>query len=234
MQFYRHPRLSLALTLCVTLLATLLIWQVSAAGHVADGQTTANDSESVSFQVSAPSEDTPTATPTPTSTSTETPTATPAPTSTSTKTPAPIYLPLLQKGSTPTSTPTATPTFTPTPTLTPDTEPNDTFSQARGPLASNYPYEFSIYSPDDKEDFYYIELLAEHAIGVEMTRIPSWADFDLYLYNANRVRISYSINPGNADEHILVGAQVPGEYVIRVHWIAGSGPYRLRVIFQDQ
>lgn len=186
---------------------------------------------------------TPSPSPTWTATATASSTSTPPPTPTASSTPSPTL----------TRTPTATVTVTPTATSTPASrrmylplihrnfvdgfEPNNNFGGAWGPLVSGRSYAGWIFSADDREDFYYFELSAEHAITVSLQQIPSGHDYQLYLYNADRNLIGYSDNRGDQDERIpLSGAQLPGRYYIRVRYVEwnalGSRPYSLQAIFE--
>jgi len=196
---------------------------------------------------------TPTATPTATPFLTPTPTATRMPAPTETPSDSQLYLALIFKAP-PTVTPTTTPTVTPTatltatpavtptatltatptvtPTVTPDTEPNNSFGQARGPLANNVIYQFSLGIAGDNEDFFYIELLAPHTIEVWVNNIPVGSNYHLYLYSAQQNLVGYSGNPGNADEHILTPVMQAGKYYIRVQRVEGAGPYKLRTVYR--
>lgn len=173
---------------------------------------------------------------TPTPTRTPTPSWTPTPTPTWTPTPTPTggtgrsrFLPLLVRAVVPTPTPTATPVpgdpF----------EPNNSFSQAWGLLASSQVYRALFYSPDDREDFYWFDMPVAHAIQVDLWDIPAGHDYHLYLYNASYHQVGYSGNPGNQPEVIFTSVLPAGRYYVRVQQVNGFSAterYALRAIFR--
>ena len=174
------------------------------------------------FLPSADRQATPTPTPTLTLTPTATPTWTPTPTSTRAFTP------------TPTPTRTFTPTITPTPVD--PCEPNNSFDQALTcRLESGVTLRAYIYTDEDLSDYYYFDMTASHTIEVRLSQIPANNNYHLYLYNASRVRLGYSGNPGNQDEWIPPGAVYPaGRYYVRIQRVTGHSqtqPYALLAIY---
>ena len=185
---------------------------------------------------------TPTWTPTPTSTRTWTPTPTPTwtptPTATRTWTPTPTptrmtsraqYLPMLVRAVAPTPTPTRTP-------VPGDPyEPNNSFDQAWGALASSQTYRALIYALSDEEDFYWFDMSSAHAIQVELWNIPTGNDYHLYLYNSSRAQVGYSGNSGNQPESIATPLLPAGRYYVRVQRVTGysaTEQYALKVMFR--
>jgi hypothetical protein len=116
-------------------------------------------------------------------------------------------------------------------------EPNDSFGQAWGPLASGQTYRAYFPRESDLDDYYYLDLPAAHTIEIWLTAIPAGNDYALYLYDqsAGPLPIDYSDEYGNADEHISLPGQPAGRYYIRVERVIGTSrtqPYALRAVFQ--
>lgn len=183
--------------------------------------------------------DTPTATSTPMPSDTPTPTdtMTPSPTSTVTPTDTPAvrvhwqHLPLVVRYPEPTTTPTATAL----PPCWPDCEPNETFRQAHGPLASGQGYQGHIESETDQNDYFFVDMGTAHTIEVSLRNIPVGANYHLYLYDSVQNLVGYSGNAGNADEYILTNPLLASRYYVRVQRVAGFSPaqaYLLQVRYQ--
>jgi hypothetical protein len=116
-------------------------------------------------------------------------------------------------------------------------EPNDTFEQAWGPLESGRTYHS--YFPDvaDEDDYFYLHTPARHSIEVWLSNLPPGNDYDLYLYNdaTPHVRIGYSGEVGNVDEHIHVANLPAGKYyvgVLRIDGTSRNQPYHLRTVYK--
>lgn len=147
----------------------------------------------------------------------------------------------------PTATPTPTPTMTPTPgpsfiwlpivikSYRPDPyEPNDSSSQAYGPLVSGVIYRSYVWSPNDR-DWYYINVSALNTITIDLD-VPSVADYDLYLYDSSATNlVAKSDSYGNGvDEHIEYEPNQIGKYYILVYPYQGysdTDPYSLVATF---
>jgi len=199
-------------------------------------------------------------TPTPTPTPTRTPTYTPTHTPTYTPTHTPTYTPTRTPTHTPTRTPTYTPTHTPTrtstytPTRTPTRptgvylpmlhknlrkdphEPNNSRGEAWGPLLSGQLYWSYMNSNEDRWDYFYFDLSSDHSVEVWLQNVPSGANYQLQVFDKDNVRIGYSGNSGNADEHIRLEDAAPGRYYIAVNRASDSGfsaidPYSLKVVY---
>jgi hypothetical protein len=191
-------------------------------------------------------------TPTPTITNTPPPGATLTPTSLPSTTPTITNTPPPGATLTPTSTPTqpsengevfvplvlrqlAFATPAPTPTLAPtcevlDREPNNFFIEANGnlPLCEGSPVTGTV-SPGDIDDIYRIEVATSGIVRIDLTNIPSGADYDLYLYNADRGEVTVSNTSGSGDESVRVNLP-NGRYYIRVYsrLYAEANTYQLR------
>ncbi len=135
---------------------------------------------------------------------------------------------------TPTPTPTWTPTWTPTPLPCPDTyEPNNSPNVATR-LTPGTPIQAYICSSTDL-DWYYLMASSGQIIDVTLTNIPTGADYQLELYDAQVNQLAASYNLSNADEHIRYVAQAGGQYLVLVYSSTGSSttqPYRLSVQLQ--
>lgn len=114
-------------------------------------------------------------------------------------------------------------------------EPNDGFGVAY-PINSGVTYQGNFACGGDQNDMFRFQLAAAHTIEIWLTHIPAGSNFSLALYNAAKQRVTYSTQPGNADEHILTGTMQPGTYYIQVYNQGGTyGPqvtYQLRSLFQ--
>ncbi|MTI49670.1 M4 family metallopeptidase [Sporosalibacterium faouarense] len=107
-------------------------------------------------------------------------------------------------------------------------EPNDSFSQAYGSLASGNVYESYIYTSSD-DDYYYVNMSSTGNLSISLTNLPG--DYDLYLYNASGTRLARSWNGGTTSESISYNITSPGNYYIIVTGYNGahstSTPYKL-------
>jgi hypothetical protein len=102
-------------------------------------------------------------------------------------------------------------------TFTDTYEPNDTFSQAYGPLTPGVAYLSYIASMWDN-DYYKISVPSGcQRINVSLTSIPGGCDYDLDLYNSSGYRVASSYNSGNMDEYISYVPAVSGTYYLRVY-----------------
>lgn len=118
-------------------------------------------------------------------------------------------------------------------------EPNNTFSEATGPIPPGVTYRGCFPEQDDIDDVYYFELFTPSKIEVWLQNIAPGHDYDLVLYDANGKQEpdGLSNNPGNQDEHILT-SEIKAEqrYFIQVHNFsrtASTQPYHLLVNYDQ-
>jgi hypothetical protein len=111
------------------------------------------------------------------------------------------------------------------------TEPNQDFAQAY-PLSNHANLQGYFPYFDDAYDYYAFTLPAAATVDIWVRQIAAGQDYGLYLYKANRFRVGYSNNSGNADEHIQYAATA-GTYYLRVTSNGSQGllapAYRLTV-----
>ena len=169
--------------------------------------------------------------------------------------------------STPTSVPTLTPTPTSPPTLTPtpgtgpaittnylplirsalpvcnDSADNDRPQRAQ-PLTTigqtcSGSFENDPPNPQG-DDYYFVDLAAGKTITIDLTNIPTGANYDLVLYDSRVLTdpfvspVGISNSPGQASERITVSNSAAGRYFIRVFMRTRSpsapNAYDLRVV----
>ncbi len=128
---------------------------------------------------------------------------------------------------TPTPTATPTPTVTQTPTATPTIipcddsyEPNDSESEAYGPLTSGSSYEGKICSNSDV-DWYKVNITSMGAISLSLT-VPASNDLDLELYDSSGTLITSSNGDTGDDESIHYDVTTTGNYYIKIYDFYGS------------
>jgi hypothetical protein len=112
-------------------------------------------------------------------------------------------------------------------------EPNNYRCSTTFALSSGVPIQSYICSPDDKDDYYYIEVTTLNPITVRLTNIPRGVDYDLYLYWGDSI-VARSDNFGNANDAFTYTPSQPGIYFIRVRPYSGHSlsPYTLQADFQ--
>jgi hypothetical protein len=185
-------------------------------------------------------------TPTPTDTPTTTPTGTPTNTPTSTQTGAPTGTPT----NTPTNTPTSivgpapprpfylpltlrAPQQTPTPSLPPtlscpdDIEPNNIPEDGKRLTTINSSCHGSFQNEQVPIfDYYWIQPSIGQQIVVDLTGIPSGANYDIALYRQDPAnvytRVSLSNKPGQTPEHFEYRVDSNKRYYLRVSLIQKS------------
>jgi Tol biopolymer transport system component len=181
----------------------------------------------------------PTWTPTPSATTQPaTPGASATPTLTLTANPpaskTDLFLPLVLRShffATPVPTATPFPTASPAPTCSAtDQEPNNFFIEANRnlPLCETTPVIGTV-STSDIDDIYRLELNQSGIVRIELTQIPAGADYDLYLYNAERGEVTVSNTPGSASE--IIRLNLPdGRYYVRIYsrQYSGANTYQLQ------
>ncbi len=110
-------------------------------------------------------------------------------------------------------------------------EPNDSPSQAYGPIAPTR-YESYIWEPGDIDDYYYLISLGG-TVQIGLSNIPAGCDYDLYIYHRQDdgyQLIASSAQFGDADELATFTATRATQYYIRVFRYGGYSnehPYHL-------
>lgn len=113
-----------------------------------------------------------------------------------------------------------------------ENEPNNTFSQAAGPVLRNVIYAGCFSNSSDKNDVYYFVLSEPSTIIVSLKNIPSEHDYDLVLYDEDGDLEGLSNNDGNQEEIIQTSELPPQKYFIQVNNFLDtltSEPYELMV-----
>lgn len=117
----------------------------------------------------------------------------------------------------------------PTPSGEDNFEPNDTFEQATGPLVWERTYHSYIWDEGDT-DTYLLVVDNGGTIAVNLTDIPSIADYDLFLYNqAGDLLASSNLVVDRERIQQYLG---PGSYYVAIRSFAGfsrNEPYALQV-----
>jgi hypothetical protein len=117
-----------------------------------------------------------------------------------------------------------------------EAEPNDTVSQANGPLVSGLTYYGTLSGAIGASDYFYFDLPAGYSVELWLTNIPAGSDYDLVLYDSDLGMRGYSGLTGSGDEHIVTALSAAGRYFVRVYHRSGAGsgtqPYHLRAVYQ--
>ena len=100
------------------------------------------------------------------------------------------------------------------------TEPNGGFAGAFGPLNPQTNYSGAISSPSDM-DYFRISLSAAGKITLNLD-VPTNADYNFELFDANSMKIAESIKGTGVDESLSFDASAAGEYTVRVWGNQGS------------
>ena len=111
-----------------------------------------------------------------------------------------------------------------------DHEPNNYFLEANGnlPLCEGGAVTGHV-APNDIDDIYRMEVNTSGIVRIDLTHLPPGADYDLYLYNADRGEVTVANTTGSGNETIRLN--IPnGRYYIRVYsrTYAGVNTYRLQ------
>jgi Zn-dependent metalloprotease len=110
-------------------------------------------------------------------------------------------------------------------------EPNDSFGQAHGPLASGTTYSSFIASSSD-DDYYTFTSTASGTITVSLANFPG--DYDVFLYNSSQSELGRGYT-ANDPETISVSNAAAGTYYVRVDGYNGASSttddYELTVTF---
>jgi hypothetical protein len=93
------------------------------------------------------------------------------------------------------------------------TQRNSTFAAAR-PLPLNQTISSEFVDATDFADVFYVDIPFHQSISVNVQKIPSGADYDLYVYNANKGLLGLSIQPGNNNESVNLNVSPGRIYVV--------------------
>ncbi|MFN2270613.1 MAG: pre-peptidase C-terminal domain-containing protein [Anaerolineae bacterium] len=115
-------------------------------------------------------------------------------------------------------------------------EPNDSLSEAYGPLTSTQVYTAYIWDTTDAGDYYHFTPSTTDQVQVTLTNIPVGADYDLYIYDSVQgTWLAWSDNPGNQNESVPFTPVAGRKYYILVSPYGGtsnnSQPYYLTVTY---
>jgi hypothetical protein len=111
-------------------------------------------------------------------------------------------------------------------------EPNDSPSEAYGPLTSAHVLDAYIWNETDPDDYYYFQPSSPTQVEITLTNIPADNDYDMYVYYYDGQvyqTVAYSNEGGNADEYVTFTATANQMYYIRIFPYEGYSqePYRL-------
>ena len=115
-------------------------------------------------------------------------------------------------------------------------EPNDSLSDAYGPLSSTQVYEAYIWNATDTGDYYHFTPSTTDQVQVMLTDIAVGADYDLYIYDTSLGDwLVWSNKPGNQDESVSFTPVAGRKYYILISPYEGtfdsSQPYHLTVTY---
>ena len=119
-------------------------------------------------------------------------------------------------------------------------EPNDTPSQAYGPLVEGQIYAAYIWNESDVSDYYYFVFANDGNASISLSHIPDHCDYDLYVYYFDGdvyQPVARSVQNGNVDESATFGAVAGRTYYVQVSRYKGFDdlqPYHLVVERQHQ
>jgi hypothetical protein len=119
----------------------------------------------------------------------------------------------------------------PTPSGHDSYEPNDTFTQATGPINLGQPYESYIWDEGDV-DIYAFQIDQSRSVSVKLTNIAAVADYDLFLYSAAEELLASS--ELMIDRETIEHGLSPGTYYAVVRSLSGfsqNDPYTLQIEF---
>nr|WP_308216587.1 M4 family metallopeptidase [Pseudalkalibacillus decolorationis] len=111
-------------------------------------------------------------------------------------------------------------------------EPNNSISDAYGPITTGTTYNSYISSASDV-DYYKFDASTTGNISVSLSNLPG--DYDVYLYNSNGSLVAQSENGGTSSESISYSASNTGTYYVKVVGYNGasstSTAYALNVTY---
>jgi hypothetical protein len=95
-------------------------------------------------------------------------------------------------------------------------DPGDnTLAQAR-PLGLNQPQQHNFDSSEDVFDVFFFDVPTLRAVTVRLTKIPSDSNYDIAIYNANKLLWGKGDNPGLGLDEVVTLTLAPGRYYIVV------------------
>lgn len=115
-------------------------------------------------------------------------------------------------------------------------EPNDTMADAV-PIALGQEVRGTFDSHEDYFDFFRFNVTASDVYVAHLNNIPSERDYDVYIYNRDKLLVGDSTNVGNQEEFAETFPLDPGTYyvlVMRAFGEPGGDQYRLVVTRGDQ
>ncbi|HZD11739.1 MAG TPA: kelch repeat-containing protein, partial [Candidatus Binatia bacterium] len=110
-------------------------------------------------------------------------------------------------------------------------EPNDTFAQAM-PIALGQEVRQTFDSYEDFFDIFVFNAAVPGEYVASLSAIPADNDYDVYVYNRDKLLVGHSTNVGSQDEAASTFVITPGLYyvmVMRAFGEPGGSPYRLVV-----
>jgi hypothetical protein len=117
-------------------------------------------------------------------------------------------------------------------------EPNDTPSDADGPLKSGQTYHSFIWNAEDTSDYYYFVPISTQQVRIALTNIPAGNDYDLYVYHlvGGQYELKWWSNGTGSGPEYLDFVPTPGtKYFVRVYPFKGyssTQPYHLTVTYK--
>ncbi|MFQ5419574.1 MAG: kelch repeat-containing protein [Anaerolineae bacterium] len=111
--------------------------------------------------------------------------------------------------------------------------PDDVFADAQKVTLNSNKYQ-NFDNLDDFYDVYYFDLTQTTNITARLTNIPLGSNYDLRVYNANKLLRGTGDNVGNTDEMLVLNGLPPDRYYVMVERVFPAGDpdtanYRLRV-----
>ena len=108
-------------------------------------------------------------------------------------------------------------------------ECNDNRDTAWGPLASSQIIDDAQICQGDLRDIYYFDASGPVQVTIDLTNVPSNADFDLYLWDETGFDpVAKSEKPAGQDERIVYTLPEAGSYYVDVYPRAGAASYTLQ------
>ncbi|GMQ78072.1 MAG: hypothetical protein BMS9Abin02_0569 [Anaerolineae bacterium] len=114
------------------------------------------------------------------------------------------------------------------------TQRNSTFESAQ-PLSLNQPISSEFVDANDFADVFFVNIPFHRSISVNLQKIPSGADYDLYVYNENKGLLGLSRQPGNNNESVNLNVAPGRVYIVVERILPAPGstpipePYQLLV-----
>jgi hypothetical protein len=103
-----------------------------------------------------------------------------------------------------------------------EAEPNDSPTQANGPIVAGITYHGTFPSTVDPQDYFRVRLSSPSRLELWLTQIPDGQDYNLILRDAGLGIVGYSGELHNTSEHILTGFLPAGEYYVQVYRVPGG------------